>query len=898
MRLHRVRLINYRGVADHEVVFAAEGVTVVEGPNEVGKTSMPEGLDLVLDLLDSSQHRRVKSAKPVGRDAGPEVEVEMSSGPYRFVYRKRWLRRSETTLEIVSPRHEQLSGRAAHERVEEILDETLDTELWRALRVEQGTALALPGFDVPSLGRALDRAASSAPAPGQEDDRWPNDLATVLGDAESTPAIEEEDDLWTRICQERDRYWTATGRPKGARKAHLSGVEQARAEVSELTQQLDELDNDASEVSRLAAAARRLAATVGECEQLELELRGQWESTQRLCDNVERLAAAHEAALEKHARLANEEERRQETIRALDDRATDLAALEAGALQAAPALAAAVKQAKDAEIARDEARAALHAAEAEQRRADEDRDHHRQRIEVEQLTERHGRVIEAEEALNAAETRLASARVDENLVERIEQAHLAVVRAEAAVASVETTAYSELSMRIDDDVVVLGTDETQHTVVDDEVELVIPDVARIRVRAGTGSKSLGAERRNAHEEFHRLCETGGVTDLAEARRAAEERKEAERQRDEALKTIERDLRDLTIDVLRSKIEGLTERISSYSAERPADPPPPSDFEAAKQTASAKKHAAENRREEFKSLDRAARSAAETRGEAQLDESNLSGKIDIARSAQQQAAARLEDSRTRRADDEITTELTAAAQRASIAHASLEAAEAELRATNAEAIEVRLENAREAAKRARNDLRSNETRQSDLRFSLAVRGEAGLHTRHEEAVSRLRHLERAHEGTEARAQAATLLHDTFARHRQEARQRYVGPFKEQIERLGRFVYDSSFEVDIDGDLRVVRRTLSGDTLPVDQLSTGAVEQLGVLSRLACAAIVSPDGGGAPVIMDDALGWSDPDRLERMGAAIAAAGTKCQVIILTCTPGRYAHIGKATTVRLPS
>ena len=83
-----------------------------------------------------------------------------------------------------------------------------------------------------------------------------------------------------------------------------------------------------------------------------------------------------------------------------------------------------------------------------------------------------------------------------------------------------------------------------------------------------------------------------------------------------------------------------------------------------------------------------------------------------------------------------------------------------------------------------------------------------------------------------------------------------------------------------------------------LGEHALEQLAVISRLACAATVSPDGGGAPVIIDDALGWSDPDRLERMGAAIAAAGEQCQVIILTCTPGRYAHIGNATTIRLPT
>jgi len=53
-----------------------------------------------------------------------------------------------------------------------------------------------------------------------------------------------------------------------------------------------------------------------------------------------------------------------------------------------------------------------------------------------------------------------------------------------------------------------------------------------------------------------------------------------------------------------------------------------------------------------------------------------------------------------------------------------------------------------------------------------------------------------------------------------------------------------------------------------------------------------------VLDDALGWSDPERLARMGAAIAAAGRECQVIVLTCTPGRYSHVGNAEVVSLPA
>ena len=51
-----------------------------------------------------------------------------------------------------------------------------------------------------------------------------------------------------------------------------------------------------------------------------------------------------------------------------------------------------------------------------------------------------------------------------------------------------------------------------------------------------------------------------------------------------------------------------------------------------------------------------------------------------------------------------------------------------------------------------------------------------------------------------------------------------------------------------------------------------------------------------MIDDDLGWSDSQRLQDMGAAIAAAGRQCQVVVLTCTPGRYSHVGGAKVVSL--
>ena len=618
MRLHRVRLCNYRGVADCEVELPAQGITVIEGPNEVGKTSIPEGLDLLLTKMDSSGHRQVKSAQPVGRDVGPEVEIEMSADGYRFIYGKRWLRRSETVLNVLSPQHEQLTGRTAHERVEEILDETLDRELWRALRIEQGTELLLPGFDVPSLVGALDLAAS-----GHD-------------------AADEDDDLWTRICEEHDRYWTATGRPKRDRTARQAEVEAAQSRVSELEDQLRSIDQDATEMGRLMTDQRRLASTRDQCDQQASELSKEWNETEQVRNKVDRLTAVSDAAVLKRDSIASEQQRRQELIGEFDSRTEELEALDDRALQSAPALAAAISHVEQTAAALEAAQDALSAAEVEQRRSDNDRDHHRNRIEVEQLSERYQRVVEAEQKLQQADKVLESVKVDDDLLEQIDKAHLAVVSAEAAVASVETTASRDLSMQIDGEEVVLEAGDTQHTVVDEDVLLVVPDTAEIRVRAGIGSQSLATQRRHAHQEFRRLCAAAEVADQSEARQAAQQRKDAERQHQDALDTITRDLRDLTLDTLQGKIEGLTKRVNAYTAERPADPPLPPDFETAKQVASAKTLSAAEKRAEFDNCNQAANSASAALQQAQINESNLAGMIEMARNAEKQAADSLND----------------------------------------------------------------------------------------------------------------------------------------------------------------------------------------------------------------------------------------------------------------
>ncbi len=147
----------------------------------------------------------------------------------------------------------------------------------------------------------------------------------------------------------------------------------------------------------------------------------------------------------------------------------------------------------------------------------------------------------------------------------------------------------------------------------------------------------------------------------------------------------------------------------------------------------------------------------------------------------------------------------------------------------------------------------------------------------------------------RARAAKLLYVTMAEERDKARRAYVAPIKEKIERLGRLVFNNSFEVEVTEDLSVVSRAMNGCNVPFESLSGGTKEQISLISRLACAMTVSKDSG-ASLILDDALGYTDSERLKLMGAVLAKAGKECQIIILTCVPDRYNNVGEATVVRL--
>jgi len=240
-------------------------------------------------------------------------------------------------------------------------------------------------------------------------------------------------------------------------------------------------------------------------------------------------------------------------------------------------------------------------------------------------------------------------------------------------------------------------------------------------------------------------------------------------------------------------------------------------------------------------------------------------------------------------------------KASLAEANndLGKANGALLAKNPEGTRLQITNAEALLKRLEVERREIDQRRIRLKTLLEQGGADDLQQRQDEIANNAAEIRRRHEDTERLAAAAVLLYETFLRHRDTARLAYVAPYREQIETLARLVFGPNVGIEVDpADLSLVSRTMDGRTVPFDSLSTGTKEQLAVLARLACAILVNPDGidadSGAPVILDDALGNTDLDRLRALAPAFSAAATRTQVIALASNPNRYGTVGNATII----
>lgn len=886
MRIQRIALKDFRGVGSADIAIAETGVTIVEGPNEIGKSSLAEALYLLFDELDSSGKERVKALKPVSADAGPWALVELTTGPYALVYEKRWLKNRETALRVTAPAPESLTGREAHERMQAILGETLDIDLFKALRYEQGKDIAQATVGgSPSLLRALDAAAGG------------------------TAGADDDGGLLARVDELRLRYFTPTGKPLQPRVADAARVVELATERAELEAKLRALEAAAE---RHRAIGLELARISAEEPAQALRVATQRAASERVTQLQQEVAkhdlavVAADGKVREAAAAVAARTRLVEALAAADAR---LAACREQAEREAPGLSLARQGRSAAAAAHDAAKELLEHAEQASRRASEDAAHFDDAYQVGLLEERHTRAVAADAANREASAILDANTVTDGLLKAIGDTAVEVAvlraRAEESRASVTVEALAPVRVTVDAHEAQVAAGQTLERAVAGDVVVTIADVARITVAGPTAGKELAEQSAQATAKLARLLAEAGVNPaLPDAHPRAEalarQRREAQGALELASVAFIDALRDLTLASLAEKVIRGRQRIEGYRAARPPDSPLAVDGDAARAAAELARNAADEARRN-EGIARAALDDADTRArdshqvaqrrEAEIDE--------IGRSATG-VRAELAAARESAPDLELVGALAAAQATAAAVASTRAAAVAELAATDPATTTELLRNAEDVLDRLRRDRGDLTIELEGIRRELAVRGQDGLADRLGAVDTLLLALERKVADEDRRAAAVELLHARLTYHRAEALRSYVTPYRDKLESYARLVFGSTASVTVDEKtLQIVSRTLDGETVPYESLSGGAKEQLCVVARLACAAMVAGSesgapGTGVPVIFDDALGYSDVGRLERLGAAFRRAGESCQVIILTCLPERYANVGSATRV----
>lgn len=871
MKLHRLVLTNYRGITHRTIDFPDHGVVVVCGANEVGKTSMIEALDLLLESKDRSTKKEVKQVKPTHADVGSEVLAEISTGPYRFVYRKRFHKKCETELTILEPRREQLTGDEAHERVLAMLGETVDTGLWHAQRVLQSGSIAPVDLSqCDALSRALDLAAG--------------DDAAMSG---TEPLLIE------RIDAEYGRYFTSTGRPTGEWAAAISQLRAADEEVARCAAAVAEVDDrvraHADHALRLTAldarqqdVGRRFVAAQAAATALA-ELAGELQDAKLIATAAQATCAASAAAQTERVRLRADVQARSAVVSEL--------ASEVAAATAAESTAREVAELADAAATR--ATAALEAAELAAGAARCVVDGLAAKDQAERLAARLNRIDAARCQLDALDRQLAAITLTGAVMGDIEAAAGLVERLEAQLASTATTvaftAVADLELTIGEETVRLAAGQRWVPMNSSSTTVELPGVLSVQIDPGVTTSDVQAKLDTARRVLAEALHQGGAADLLGARELDQHRRGLTESRNHLTATLSGLCQGDEIEDMRSRLTALRAGIPADLASTDVDVP------TAHAALVAATEALAETRSDAGLHQRAAAAANAQLAEKATAATVLKAKMVSATAEFEAVTARLAAHRALTGDEDLRARAEADAEAQRQADAGLAELTRRYSAANPAAVQAEFAAAGAAVADSERERTAIGQALNDITVELAVMGGEGRQSALDAAQIAREHAGAEHARMSRRARAAQLLRSVMSRHRDTTRQRYVAPFRAEIERLGRTVFGPTFEVEVDSDLRIGNRTLDGRTVPYESLSGGAKEQLGILTRLAGAALVAKEDT-VPVVIDDALGFTDPERLVKMGAVFDDLGDHGQVIVLTCTPTRYLGVQDAHVIEL--
>jgi DNA repair exonuclease SbcCD ATPase subunit len=871
MRLRRIEIRGFRKLGGPILLDRlGDGLTVVSGPNEEGKSTVLAALKAAFFERHDVGGAIREAMTPLGRQDVPEVAVELELGGAAYRLRKAF-RRGGVSLDTPQGR---LTDDAAEHKLLDLLRferrqgrsevKPQHLGLQALFWVDQGTSFA--GFE--SLAGGRERIASAIEAEVG---------SIVTGDRgrRLLDAVEKE-------CRQ---HWTQTWRETGKLK-------EKGERVAALDRQCQEL-----EIRRKAydAAVDKLAALRD--ERRRFIARDELGRAKDALDRARQEVAAVERLEGERARARSAAEAREAEWRRLDEAAARRRKLGENAATAAGEIAAAERERNAVAAAREVAEAQAATAVSAEREAVEALvaievalDHARRRVELgeaegrrERLAGLHAATGEAAETVRRLKAALAA---NPATAER-----LAAVRKVQAEKSVAAAALAAVATRLDfaprpgAGVRVGGRphDPAEPLRLAERTELELEPFGRLVVSPGGGDVE---QRRKAlagaDEALGRALRELAVGDLAAAEALFGERNRLEAELNGQELWVRHLLEAERFQTIEALAQAVAEAAAKAAALRSAlgDEAPatgdPAELEARRRAlGQARELAGEATRQ-------AALRAAKERERLAAHEARLEG---LRRNAEA-LARQLAEAEAQQPDDALARALAEAATAKAQADGRLVELGRQLEAVNPGLARDRLAQAERRLRELEGERLRLDRDVDGLEGELRGMGADAVGERLAEIAGALA-LARAERARLLReASAWRLLHDELSTATSAAQGALLAPIRERVRPwLARLFPEAELVLDAER-LEPTHLRRDGQDEPFASLSVGTREQLAVLVRLALARLLLEREGEAPcLILDDALVYADEARFEIMKTILEQAAKELQILVLTCRPRDY-------------
>jgi DNA repair exonuclease SbcCD ATPase subunit len=832
-----------------------DGVNVLSAPNESGKSTVFGALRALFFLPHGSRGKEIALLRPHAGGA-PEVSAEIETRDGRFQISKRWFSKPEARV----TRNGVLIAQAD--------------------QAEHWIAQLLGGGDGGPSGLLWVRQGLTSLADGNNREQQAaldarrDLLSSVTGEVEAITGGRRMDAALARCREELGCYATTTGRPKSGGTWALAeqAVETLTAERDDLAKRVTALQNALIDRSRMRRDLAEIEAPVVEAQRKA---------------RVDAAVTAH-AEAKAHAERVNAAAQELQMAALASDRALrDLAELQGAIKDHASAVAkdaeakSQLQQADEAfagaEQAFAAAAAAHDAAEAARQRADDLLRRAQNRAAALAARDRRNeladRIAKASVARQAVETAKAEASVgpDDAAMDRLRSLSAALSTARAlrdTTATRITVRYApgrEGSIRsgdsalVHDGVLPIYADTVLH----------IGELGSLTVHPGEGPEGL-ADVAGAEADFGQALGELGLASSDAADRAYRKRKAAA----ESLSQARAELAALApkgIDDLQRQLAALPEP-DADDADLPSI-----------EVATAALHNAKSKAVECAATRDALR---ERRDDART--AKAEAVVWQASAAERLQAARLTLERFAGQDEVGLAEL---AENAGTKRAAVEAELSHLRATAPDlaATEAALNRAKSVEDAARQQIDALRPAIATLTERIAGNSGEAVEERLQETDEKLEAALAHRARVEREVKVLQRLQSALEFARTEARDRYFEPVAGELRPLLHLLWPDAELQWADETLLPQALIRHGQPESVDILSGGTQEQIAFLVRLAFARLLAKGGRPAPVILDDALVFTDDDRIERMFDALHRQAGDLQIIVLSCRQRAFRDLG---------